>query len=311
MRIIRVYVFILSYFICIQSLLAIENNYFINPQLIRLLLDPGLLTPWKIAEIDSIINLELDEIKQIYKTAEANSNIYTSNYSLNLVFNYADTIVNSIDKTITSLNESRLIDSNNMTEIFIIGGSLEGLYQYLKFKEKNNRPKVHWNFLPISRLGFSELDPKGFRDYMRKRFFNLLKENKNIIFFDTYCNGETLGFVSTVISKIILEMRKSSSFPLSKVALIGMTEYNGELRKKENSFEQFNLYQNKFYSSNSSKLPILKISGNKQSLPHRFCWLCFSALWPGRIYRARRRHSDTVRVPSYSLGLVMFRLQRS
>lgn len=252
--------------ILISIMLSFCSNLFaqqdrtplITPRLSELLLDLDLLTPEKVSEINSIIKDQSPEVQKIYNEAGQNS----LKTNAELIMDAGKKVTKDITATLNILSKNRTLDLKRATEFFVIGGSLESLFQYNKFLAPTKKTNYNWNFLPISRRGFEDLDPEGFAKYVRAVFTKKVAEGKNIVIIDTYLKGTTLKFVRDILSELTNQNEEKPLENEARIVIIGVVEYLRDLEDPANIHENYDRDLKAFYDSQSKELPILKIAGD-------------------------------------------------
>jgi hypothetical protein len=234
----------------------------ITPRLAELLLDPDLLTPEKVFEIDSIIKTQSKEIQQIYEKASQNG----FNDNVGLIQDAAKELTRDIFDSLANLSKNHTIDLKKETDFYIVGGSLENMYQYNKYLSPSKKANYNWKFMPISRNGFNKLDPEGFKKYVQNLFEKSISIDKNIIIIDTFESGVTLEFIRGILSELIEKKKNNLSEKKANVIVLGLVEYLRDSDDPKIMYKNFASKMNSFYASQDEHLPILKIASNSYSI---------------------------------------------
>jgi hypothetical protein len=102
---------------------------------------------------------------------------------------FAGKSTNLLNQKLSEVESELKVTPSNM-ELFILGGSMESYYHYLKITGALKLSQNQIHHMPLSRLllrGF----PEETKDYLHKTMGPLLKGGKTILFFDTLFRGES------------------------------------------------------------------------------------------------------------------------
>lgn len=227
----------------------------ISPRLVDLLLDPDLLNPQKVSEFESLIGSEDQVIQDIYVNSKNEVDKFTQYGAVERLVDTVKELTSSINDHMTHFQKNNILSMEKETDVFIVGGGMELLYQFMHNSNQTKKSGTHINFLPISRAGFPEFHEE-FKSYLKSRFLNSLTQNRNLLIVDSTISGETLQFINKALSEVLDSKRiNNESF---HVATIGFGEIIGMGKEINEELHTYKSNLVRFYKGESSSLPIFK-----------------------------------------------------